>query len=171
MEKCIFDMLLLVQTYIPTMCIFIFFNERLKKCTVAELSFINNVWSRYFIYKGNILLILSQLYQFNTEQNLTNCSSFTSHMFLTIPRQPPPPTPPLHPLVLIFSAPCLNPLCICPFLGIVIQFFWSCQFSCWGIARYTPPSISINKPSLLNLFSLFLSLSPYLPPNHLLLGL
>ena len=80
-----------------------------KKGTLAELVSISNIWSRYFIYKENILLILSQLHQLNMEQNLTNCSSFTYHMLLTRHRQPPPPTPPMHPLVLIFSSVCLNP--------------------------------------------------------------
>ena len=139
MTKCIFEMLILVQTYIPTMCIFIFFNYWFK-CfgTGAKMVSISNIWIIYFIYKETILLILSQLHQLNLEQNLTNVSSFTYHMFLTRPRQPHPPTPPLHALVLIFSAVCINPLCICPFLGIIIQLFWSCQFSCWCIVRYTP---------------------------------
>ena len=145
----------------------------IKNGTVAELVSISNICSRYFIYKGSILLILSQLHQLNLEQNLTICSSFTSHMFLKRPRQPPPPTQPMNPMVLIFTTVCLKLLCICPFLGVIIQYFWSCQFSCWGIVRYTPhpPSISINKPSLLVLLFLFSSLSPYLPPNHLSSGL
>ena len=130
MTKCIFEMLILVQTYIPTMCIIIFYGEQFKNSTVEELVSISNIWSIYFIYKEKILLILSQLHQLNLDKNITNCSSFTSHMFLTRPRQPHPPTPPLHALVLIFSAVCINPLCICPFLGIIIQLFLSCQFSC-----------------------------------------
>ena len=114
MTKCIFEMLLLVQTYIPNMCISIFFNELVS---------ISNIWIRYFIYKENTLLIKSQLHQLNLEQNLTNVSSFTYHMLMTWPIQPPPPSPPMHNLVLLLSAVCLNPIYICPFLGIEIQFF------------------------------------------------
>ena len=144
MTKCIFEILLLVQTYIPTICIFIFFNYWFKKFgTGAKLVSISNIWIRYFIYKWNILLILSQLHQLNLEQNLTNCSWFTYHMFLTRPRQPSTPTPPMHHMVLIFSFVCLNPLYICPFLGMFIHLFWFCQFSCWCIVRYTPPTPSI----------------------------
>ena len=118
-----------------------FLQWAIKNVTVAKLVSISNIWSRKFIYKENILLILSQLHQLNLEQNTTNRYSFTYHMFLTRPRKPHPSTPPLHPLVLIFSDVCLNPLCICPFIGIVIQFFWSCKFPCWVIVRYTPPPL------------------------------
>ena len=95
----------------------------LKNVTIAELVSISNIWSREFIYKENIPILLSQLHKLNMEQIFTNRSSFTSHLFLTRPGQPPPPTQPLQPMILIFSAVCLNPLYICPFLGIEIQFF------------------------------------------------
>ena len=123
MTKCIFEMLILVQTYIPNMCIFVCFDERLKNGTVPKLVSISNIWSREFIYKENIPILLSQLHKLNMEQIFTNRSSFTSHLFLTRPGQPPPPTQPLQPMILIFSAVCLNPLCICPFIVIVIQLF------------------------------------------------
>ena len=131
------------------MYLFILFNDKLKNGTVSKLVSISNIWSKEFIYKGNILIILSQLHQLNLEQNLTNISSFTSLMFLTRRIQPPPPTPHMHSLVLIFSDVCPKLLCICFFLGIDIKKSWSCQFSCWGIVRYTPP-LNINNHTLLN---------------------
>ena len=50
-------------------------------------------------------------------------------MFLTRPIKPPPPTPPLHTLVLIFSSVCLNPLYICTLLGIVILSIFMLRYS------------------------------------------
>ena len=117
-----------------------------KKGTLAELVSISNIWSRYFIYKGNILLILYQLHELNLEQNLTNCSSFTYHMSLTRPIQTLPPTPPLHTMVLIFSSVCLYLFCDCPFLGIVILSIFMLRYS----KVYPPPKHQLKKPPYLS---------------------